>query len=593
MNHSATPVHRVRELSFVLCLALLALPVAAFATSNPFVLDGPPWPISTATARSIRALEDPGIQEFVVPAGACGPTLSLTSAAVIPLFGEQSGPSRAAVRVKAGSNPPRIDVLGEWVGWGGQESNGHGGHVGDYITTSDPEGCSSSILVSSAGWTRSSLSEPPRPAWWLARYDLTGTLQGWYRQDVSVAEGEARAAITDSVGDHRETFAVGWEIPGHLPALPPPPQVPAMFRCVSNASTGGGPCPSSMVEVLLLPTLCATCEGSAESMVGRVGALSVAGLDTAIIVGWSMSPGNETRPPLYWRASTDPEGDVVFRVGVLPLPPGFDGGMAMTIANVGGVTTDSVRVGGWVTNASDSAAAVWSTLDGGKNWTVVTLAPVPGWQHSEVLSLIGPPVNCRVPPCPGSPPPPIVGRSYSSSGDGVATLWEADGATGVLTAHDLNSLTDDLPAGLVLRAARSIIRIRPDYDGDGIAGWGTQPSSTGGVDSVGWVITTNPNFVSVGERPLQTLTLRAAPNPLRTEVAISYALPRAESVRLTVHDVTGRHVATLVDAVQSAGEHRQVWRGTGAARGRLPSGVYMVRLVYGDVVKTTKVVLEQ
>jgi hypothetical protein len=42
--------------------------------------------------------------------------------------------------------------------------------------------------------------------------------------------------------------------------------------------------------------------------------------------------------------------------------------------------------------------------------------------------------------------------------------------------------------------------------------------------------------------------------------------------------------------MQAAGEHRQLWRSAGT---RLPSGVYLVRLAYGGVVQTTKVVLER
>ena len=610
MNHAVSPVNRVQEITLALCLALLSLPIAAFAAPNHYVLDGPPWPISTANkARTSTLKSDLSTALRVVPAGACGPTLSLTSAAVVPLFGEQSVTSRAAVRVKAGSAPPRIDVLGEWVGWGGQESNGRpvkeqdtafrniirlGPGIHDRLSSNITPCDSLSITVGSAGWTRSSPSESPRPAWWLAQYDLTGILQGWYRQDVDVAAGEGRGGITDSVGDHRETFVVGWA--DHDPRWPL--EMPASFRCVSNATTGGGPCPASMVEVHPLPALCATCDGSAESVVGRVGALSVAAPDTTIIVGWSRNPSTVGTVagtlPVFWRA-TDTDRENSWSVGVLPLPPGFDSGVATTIASIGQVTTDSVRVGGWVTNAGDSAAAVWSTLDGGHNWTVETLAPVPGWQYSQVLDLIGPPVNCRVPPCPQSPPPPIVGGSYSSSGAGVATLWEVDQATGALTAYDLNFLIDDLPPGLVLRGADKILVYEPYLQSQTqyIAGWGTQPSLTGDVDSVAWVIKTNPNSAGVGEKPFQALALRAAPNPMRTEVAISYVLPAAVPVRLTVHDITGRKVMTLVDAVQTVGEHRQVWRSTGAARGRLPSGVYMVRLAYGDMVKTTKVVLEQ
>jgi hypothetical protein len=48
-------------------------------------------------------------------------------------------------------------------------------------------------------------------------------------------------------------------------------------------------------------------------------------------------------------------------------------------------------------------------------------------------------------------------------------------------------------------------------------------------------------------------------------------------VRLTVTDVTGRAVTTLVDGVRNAGQYAAVWDGTAAGK-RVPPGMYFVRL---------------
>ena len=46
------------------------------------------------------------------------------------------------------------------------------------------------------------------------------------------------------------------------------------------------------------------------------------------------------------------------------------------------------------------------------------------------------------------------------------------------------------------------------------------------------------------------------PNPMRDDASVGYALPRDARVRLTVVDLQGRVVATLVDGAQTAGHHR-------------------------------------
>jgi len=63
------------------------------------------------------------------------------------------------------------------------------------------------------------------------------------------------------------------------------------------------------------------------------------------------------------------------------------------------------------------------------------------------------------------------------------------------------------------------------------------------------------------------------PNPARGTVRFTYALPRAEYVRLEILDVRGRRLAVPEEGLRDAGEH------VVPLRVRLGSGVYVVRLL--------------
>ncbi len=78
----------------------------------------------------------------------------------------------------------------------------------------------------------------------------------------------------------------------------------------------------------------------------------------------------------------------------------------------------------------------------------------------------------------------------------------------------------------------------------------------------------------------------AYPNPFNAQTTISYALPKAGHVSLTVYNVMGQKVATLADGFQQAGEHRIIWDATDT-----PSGVYFYRLKAGEMSRTEKCIL--
>jgi len=77
--------------------------------------------------------------------------------------------------------------------------------------------------------------------------------------------------------------------------------------------------------------------------------------------------------------------------------------------------------------------------------------------------------------------------------------------------------------------------------------------------------------------------LQNAPNPFTAVTAIGFRLPAADHVRLSIFDVEGRLVSTLMDARMEAGQHAIEFNPAG-----LPSGVYRYSLTIGNGASLTK-----
>lgn len=83
----------------------------------------------------------------------------------------------------------------------------------------------------------------------------------------------------------------------------------------------------------------------------------------------------------------------------------------------------------------------------------------------------------------------------------------------------------------------------------------------------------------------------ASPNPFNPKTAIAYDLPHASAVRLSIFDVEGRQVRTLVSTQQAAGRYGVVWDGKDDRGAAASSGVYFYRLDAGDFTATQKMIL--
>lgn len=78
------------------------------------------------------------------------------------------------------------------------------------------------------------------------------------------------------------------------------------------------------------------------------------------------------------------------------------------------------------------------------------------------------------------------------------------------------------------------------------------------------------------------------PNPTRGAATVGFALDEAGPVSLSVYDVMGRKVATLVDRALQAGAHEVRWNGRAADGSTVASGVYLIRLEAGERVATQR-----
>jgi glucose/arabinose dehydrogenase len=76
---------------------------------------------------------------------------------------------------------------------------------------------------------------------------------------------------------------------------------------------------------------------------------------------------------------------------------------------------------------------------------------------------------------------------------------------------------------------------------------------------------------------------RNEPNPFSGTTTISYSISRGAEVRLTVYDLLGRAVATLVDGLRQPGSYRATFDGS-----RLPSGLYYLQLATDGILRTSR-----
>ncbi|MEN8007215.1 MAG: FlgD immunoglobulin-like domain containing protein [Candidatus Krumholzibacteriota bacterium] len=156
---------------------------------------------------------------------------------------------------------------------------------------------------------------------------------------------------------------------------------------------------------------------------------------------------------------------------------------------------------------------------------------------------------------------------------------------------DLADPAHPVPAGNLSLANRSLSRMDYMMPGDQyiLVGDPYRPPvhylhTQGGTGEVSAVPDETPEALGF-------LNLRATPNPFNPRVTIQFELQTPVATRIEVFDVRGRRVATLGTKRRDAGVQSVDWDGTDREGKNLPSGVYLARVVAGQMSVSLKIVL--
>lgn len=150
-----------------------------------------------------------------------------------------------------------------------------------------------------------------------------------------------------------------------------------------------------------------------------------------------------------------------------------------------------------------------------------------------------------------------------------------------VTNNDGYYLVNGLPSGNLTGIATKVL-----YESD------EEPVNMTTTGSADFVI--NPQTTTdVPEDDITpaTITLSNYPNPFNPETTISFGLTEAGYTTLSIYNIAGQKIATLVQDELSAGTHNITWNGTTSNGANVASGMYFYRLQSGDYTMTNKMVL--
>jgi hypothetical protein len=125
-------------------------------------------------------------------------------------------------------------------------------------------------------------------------------------------------------------------------------------------------------------------------------------------------------------------------------------------------------------------------------------------------------------------------------------------------------------------------------DGGYILAGQTDSYGAGGTDI--YVVKLSPDPVGINNQssaiPKNVTLSQNFPNPFNASTTIRYKLNQTGHVTITIYDLLGKPIGTLVNVEQPAGYHQINWQAD-----NIPSGVYFYKIQAGDYIKTRKMVL--
>ena len=121
------------------------------------------------------------------------------------------------------------------------------------------------------------------------------------------------------------------------------------------------------------------------------------------------------------------------------------------------------------------------------------------------------------------------------------------------------------------------------------------------LDSDGFIVGSNnntSNVIVVGTLaidgdliPVEFALRQNYPNPFNPVTTLRYNLPEQTHVNITVYDMFGRKVRTILNQTQYAGYRSVIWDATNDYGKPVSAGIYLYQIQAGENISTKKMVL--
>lgn len=82
------------------------------------------------------------------------------------------------------------------------------------------------------------------------------------------------------------------------------------------------------------------------------------------------------------------------------------------------------------------------------------------------------------------------------------------------------------------------------------------------------------------------------PNPFVIRTTLDYSISDDSNVSIRIYDIKGQVVRSLVNENQRSGTYSMTWNGTNDSGNSMPMGIYFVKLIAGNQVKTIRMIIK-
>jgi len=104
-------------------------------------------------------------------------------------------------------------------------------------------------------------------------------------------------------------------------------------------------------------------------------------------------------------------------------------------------------------------------------------------------------------------------------------------------------------------------------------------------------ITIHPLSIDEASLPTEYAIHQNYPNPFNPVTTLRYDLPENALVNITIYDMLGRKVKTLINRTQDAGYKSVIWNATNDYGKPVSAGIYLYQIQAGEYISTKKMVL--